>query len=142
MARRAASSRRLGVAATTHTATKATRTPARHGATALDINKHFSVLDPNTISLLVCSLHVLLALIDNESITALALLDGRVTVGSNIFDNADALDGTVAAELALEIVGGDAVSEAGDEEGFEGVTLNLGIFTGLVCRGLAFFLSP
>ena len=56
----------------------------------------------------------------------------------DVFDDANALDGTVAAELVFDVVGGDAVSEAGDEECLEGVALYLGILGRFICIVLAY----
>jgi hypothetical protein len=128
-----ASRRPLGVASSTQSATKAARTPARHGATTLYIDEHATVLDLDAVRLLVGGLHVFLALVDDECVAALALLGRRVRGRSDIFDDPDALDGTVAAEFAFEVVRGDAVGEARHEERLESVALNLGVFAGLVC---------
>lgn len=128
-----ACSRAFGVATTAEASAKATGAPARDCATALDIDQHASVLDLDAVRLLVGGLHVLLALVHDEGVAALPLLGRRVGRRSRVLDNADALNGTVAAKLALEVVRRRAVREARDEQRLEGVALHLGVFAGLVC---------
>jgi hypothetical protein len=103
------SRRTLGVASSTETATEATRAPSRDSATTLNIHEYASILDLDTVCLFVCSLHILFALKHDESITALSLLSWRVGRLGDVFDDADAFDRTVAAEFALEVIGGDAI---------------------------------
>lgn len=130
-----ARSRALGVASATKTASVAARAPARDGATSLDIDQHTAVLDLGSVCFLIGGLHVLLALVDNECIAAFLLLWWCVGRGSGVFDDADALNGAVAAEFALKVVGGHVVREARDEQGLEGVALYFGVLAGFVCAG-------
>jgi hypothetical protein len=127
-----ASRRALGVASSAETATEATRAPSRDCATALDIYQYAAVFDLDTVGLFVGGLHVLFALKHDESVTALSLLGWRVGGLSNVFDDADALNRTVAAEFALEVIRSDAIRQARHEERFESVTLDFGIFGGFV----------
>ena len=130
-----ARSRALGVASATKTASVAARAPARDCATSLDVDQHTAVLDLGSVCFLVGGLHVLLAFVDNECIAAFLLLWWCVGRGSGVFDDADALNGAVAAEFALKVVGGHVVREARDEQGLEGVALYFGVLAGFVCAG-------
>jgi hypothetical protein len=134
---RSTSSRTLGVASTTKTTTETTWAPSGNGAAALDIDQDASVLDLDAIRLFVSGLHVFLALEHDECVAALPLFEGRVGGLGDVLDDANALNGTVAAELALDVVGGDAIGEAGDEECLEGVALNFGVLGRFICIMLA-----
>jgi hypothetical protein len=46
----------------------------------------------------------------------------------DVFDNADAFNGTVAAEFALEVFRADAIGQARNEECLKGVALHFVIF--------------
>lgn len=128
-----ACSRALGVAPSSEASTKAARTPAGDCAAALDIDKHTAVLDLDAVRLLVGGLHVFLALVHNEGVATLPLLGRRVGRRGRVFDNSDALNGTVTAKLALEVIRRRAVGETRDEQGLEGVALDLGVLARYVC---------
>ena len=72
--------------------------------------------------------------------TALELADGAFPLlrSVDVFDDADALNRTVAAEFALEVIRSDAIRQARHEERFESVALDFGIFRGFVCVMLAY----
>jgi hypothetical protein len=131
-ARRPASRRPLGVASTPKTSTKATGAPPRYSTAALYVDEDASVLNLDAIGFLISGLHVFFALIHNKRVAALSLLGGSVGRRSDVFDNTDALDRTVAAKFAFEVVRSDTISETGDEECFEGITLHFGIFARFV----------
>lgn len=127
-----ACSRALGVASATKTASVAARAPARDCTTSLHVDQHTAVLDLGSVCFLVGGFHVLLAFVDNEGVTTFLFLWWCVGRGSRVFDNADTLNGTVAAEFTLEVIGGHVVRETGDEQRLKGVALYFGIFAGFV----------
>jgi hypothetical protein len=124
--------RTLSIASSTQAAAIAPRTPSGYSATTLDVDENTAVPEFDTICLFVSGLHVLLALVNDESIAALALLQGRVARRGDILDDSNALNGTVATELALEVLFGDVVSKTGDEKRLEGVALDFGVFAGFI----------